>query len=154
VPETDSLPSFHPSETGRASQDTAHERTHHSAPPTAHPTARDMTKNTAPVVNATAHPAPLDPAASPASAPAAHTTGTAPLPNPTTPQPTALSAAASPLVAAASAVPGAGVEPSRRPAAQPAPPRPAESVDPEAEYAALMRPIGPTPPPIRFGNRP
>jgi hypothetical protein len=61
-----------------------------------------------------------------------------------------LSAAASPLVA----------ELSRRPAPQPASPapaapaRPGEPADPEAEYAALMRPLGPTPPPIRFGNRP
>lgn len=61
-----------------------------------------------------------------------------------------LSAAASPLVA----------ELSRRPAPQPASPapaapaRPGEAADPEAEYAALMRPLGPTPPPIRFGNRP
>jgi len=62
-----------------------------------------------------------------------------------------LSAAASPLVA----------EPARHPAPQPVTPPPAapvrpggEPADPEAEYAALMRPLGPTPPPIRFGNRP
>jgi hypothetical protein len=72
----------------------------------------------------------------------------APTPSPApVPPPVSLSAAASPLVA----------EPARHPERQvaaAAPKRPSEPVDPEAEYAALMRPLGPTPPPIRFGNRP
>jgi hypothetical protein len=63
--------------------------------------------------------------------------------------PVHVSAATSPLIP----------DGARRPAASSTPvvpvaPRATEPVDPEAEYAALMRPMGPTPPPIRFGNRP
>jgi hypothetical protein len=67
---------------------------------------------------------------------------------------TAVTAASSPLVAES------GKRPLAAPLAPaPMPPPPAHAplqspVDGEAEYAALMRPPGPTPPPIRFGNRP
>jgi hypothetical protein len=85
------------------------------------------------------------------SSPAAETPSGPPSP-PTSP-PAAPAATAGSAVTAASSPLVATLAPAPKPA--PPAPSPLQSpVDAEAEYAALMRPPSPTPPPIRFGNRP